>query len=113
MEYKVNKSKDGKTVTIPVVLERDGDLGVIDKTAGFVPVYAKYYPGEKEESWWLVAGMKDSLVAIRRVTINKAQVKAKLQFRLPEKPGKYTYTLCLMSDSFMGADHEYEVEVAV
>ncbi|EEQ98855.1 u520, putative [Perkinsus marinus ATCC 50983] len=113
MEYKINKSKDGKTVTIPVVLERDGDLGVIDKTAGFVPVYAKYYPGEKEESWWLVAGMKDSLVAIRRVTINKAQVKAKLQFRLPEKPGKYNYTLCLMSDSFMGADHEYEVEVTV
>lgn len=37
--------------------------------------------------------MKDSLVAIRRVTINKAQVKAKLQFRLPEKPGKYNYTL--------------------
>jgi len=36
-----------------------------------------------------------------------------LEFTAPEDPGDYTFTLFLMSDSYMGCDQEYEVSVTV
>merc|ERR1719160_1884397 len=78
LEYKVQDAdnlKTGGNARVTVKLERDA-MDEDDKGVG--PVYASYYPKEKEESWWLVVGGKDSsLVAIKRITIQKQVVNVK------------------------------------
>jgi pre-mRNA-splicing helicase BRR2 len=40
-------------------------------------------------------------------------LQAKLEFNAPEDPGDYTFTLYFMSDSYLGCDQEYEINVTV
>uniref|UniRef100_A0A0G4G6Z2 Uncharacterized protein n=1 Tax=Chromera velia CCMP2878 TaxID=1169474 RepID=A0A0G4G6Z2_9ALVE len=80
------------------------------------PVYAPFYPKEKEEKWWLVvgvaskdgkdAGTENSLLAIKSVPLNKESTKAKLDFDAPEEAGEYECVLYLMCDSYVGCDRE-------
>jgi len=103
--------KAGGNARVVVKLERDA-MDEDDKGVG--PVYASYYPKEKEESWWLVVGGKDNtLVAIKRITIQKQTVNVKLDIELGEEKGEFEYTLYLMSDSYQGCDQEYTLKVKV
>lgn len=111
LEYQVANESDleaGAQTRIHVKLERDSEeMGA---------VYAPFYPKEKEESWWLVVGQKgkdNTLMAIKRITINKKEVNVKLDVDLPENPGKYALTLYLMSDSYQGCDQEYTIDIKV
>ncbi|RMZ80202.1 hypothetical protein DV737_g3117, partial [Chaetothyriales sp. CBS 132003] len=72
---------------------------VVDTT-----VHAPFYPGKKQENWWLVVAEEAtrSLLAIKRVTILK-ELKTKLEFVVPEK-GQKQLTLFLMCDSYVGVD---------
>eukprot|EP00124_Ichthyophonus_hoferi_P001685 Ihof_evm4s95 gene=Ihof_evmTU4s95 len=88
----------GGPVTIEVTLEREDD------SADAGVVMAPFYPGRKEESWWLVVGdtAKNSLVSIKRITLTKSTT-VKLEFSAPEA-GTHHLVLYFMCDSYMGCD---------
>ncbi|CAI5441703.1 unnamed protein product [Caenorhabditis angaria] len=96
-------------VIVGVSMVRDND---IDGLAP--PVIAPLFPQKrKEEGWWLVIGDQatNTLLSIKRLIINeKAQMK--LDFAAP-KPGKFTYKLYFISDSYLGADQEFDISFKV
>jgi pre-mRNA-splicing helicase BRR2 len=113
LEYKVQNAEDLKTggnARVVVKLERDA----MEDDAILGPVYAAYYPKEKEESWWLVVGGPGSaLVAIKRITIAKQTVNVKLDIELGDDAGTFDYNLYLMSDSYQGCDQEYTLKMKI
>jgi len=113
LEYKVQNAdalNPGASARIVVKLGRDA----MEDGDTLGPVYAPYYSKEKEESWWLVVGGPNSaLVAIKRITIAKAQVNVKLDVELGEEAGTFDYVLYLMSDSYQGCDQEYQFKLNV
>jgi pre-mRNA-splicing helicase BRR2 len=98
----------GDTCTLEVVLEReteDTDIG---------SVIAPFYPGKKEEGWWLVVGDPETkaLLAIKRIAL-QLKLSVMLEFEAPEREGTIECKLYLMSDSFMGCDQEFEFEMDI
>jgi len=113
LDYKVQNQEDLHTGNSARILVRLGRDAMDDETS-LGPVFAPYYPKEKEESWWLVVGGPNSaLVAIKRITIAKASVNVKLDVELGEEAGEFDYKLYLMSDSYQGCDQEYEFKLKV
>lgn len=102
-------AKTGDDVTLQVTLERD-----LEGRSEVGPVDAPRYPKAKEEGWWLVVGdtKANSLLAIKRVSLQR-KAKVKLEFATPSDPGRRTYTLYFMCDSYMGCDQEYNFTVDV
>lgn len=112
MEYDVldiDNVRAGEDITIQVTLARDlegrTDVGSVD---------APRYPKAKEEGWWLVVGdtKSNQLLAIKRVSLQRRS-KVKLEFAAPAEPGKKSYTLYFMCDSYLGCDQEYSFSVDV
>ena len=108
LEHKV-MDKDrlayGSPVNVEVLLEREDDV------TG--PVVAPFFPNKREEGWWVVIGdpKANSLLSIKRLTLQQ-KAKFMLDFIAP-KPGKYSYVLYFMSDSYLGCDQEYKFSVDV
>jgi len=77
------------------------------------PVHAPFFPGNKQEAWWIVIGdpKTNQLVSIKRVIVKKKS-KTKVEFIAPE-PGEYTYKLYFMSDSYLGVDQEYDLPLKI
>merc|ERR1711997_1418832 len=103
LEYDVVNAKDlssGKPVQIEVRLERK------DEITG--PVIAPFFPTKREEGWWVIIGdpKNNSLLSIKRLTLQQ-KAKFLLDFIAP-KPGRYSYVLYYMSDSYLGCDQEYK-----
>ncbi|WCJ30807.1 U5 small nuclear ribonucleoprotein helicase putative [Euphorbia peplus] len=99
----------GKDVTLIVTLERD-----LKGRTEVGPVDASRYPKAKEEGWWLVVGdtKSNQLLAIKRVSLQRKS-KVKLEFSAPSDPGKKSYTLYFMCDSYLGCDQEYGFSIDV
>ena len=95
----------GEPAQVIVSLEREAD----SEAGSPGPVIAPYYPGTKDENWWLVVGDVENnvLLAVKRVTVG-LRAQAKLQFVVPED--KAGLTLFFMSDSYCGLDQEIELE---
>lgn len=53
----------------------------------------------------------NALLSIKRITLQQ-KAKVKLDFIAPT-PGRYTYTLYFMSDSYLGCDQEYKLNINV
>merc|ERR1712038_182469 len=108
LEYSV-KHKDslsaGAPVNVEVRLERE------DEVTG--PVIAPFFPTKREEGWWVIIGdsKTNSLLSIKRLTLQQ-KAKFKLDFVAP-RPGKYSYSLYFMSDSYMGCDQEYKFNLDI
>jgi pre-mRNA-splicing helicase BRR2 len=105
-------AEKGSTVAMTVSLQRDGDDD--DDDDAIPVVVCPRFPVEKVESYWLVMGdpSTNTLFCIKRVSFGKKS-RAKLQFIAPEDPGSYSLTLYLMSDSYLGCDHEFDVKLKV
>ena len=109
----------GSSVTVKVTLQRDVDEeedGDSKGAGGAVPtVYAPRYPVAKNEGWWLVVGDpdKNELVCIKRVALKGASQEVELEFNAPAASGPLSYKLSLMSDSYLGADQEYDLDLKV
>merc|ERR1739844_218006 len=90
---------------IEVKLERE------DEVTG--PVIAPFFPTKREEGWWVIIGdsKTNSLLSIKRLTLQQ-KAKFKLDFIAP-RPGKYSYSLYFMSDSYMGCDQEYKFNLDI
>jgi hypothetical protein len=100
--------------------------------------YAPVFPKPKDEGYWLVLAADDELYALKRVSLagtsfsrrpgggdtkgNGAgsrgggglpRTSTQLMFSAPEEPGSYTLTLFLMSDSYLGLDQQYTMQINV
>lgn len=105
----------GDLVEMTVTLEREMDDDLTEEelaAVGMVP--ARLFPGEKRESWWIVVGdsSKNSLLTLKRTNFVRS-ANVKLEFLAPEEPGDYSFSLFCMSDSYMGCDQEYSVQLSV
>ena len=103
LEYAVQDKEDlasGRPVNVEVKLERE------DEITG--PVIAPFFPTKREEGWWVVIGdpKANSLLSIKRLTLQQ-KAKFLLDFVGP-RPGRYSYVLYFMSDSYLGCDQEYK-----
>ncbi|KAL0326538.1 UNVERIFIED_CONTAM: DExH-box ATP-dependent RNA helicase DExH12 [Sesamum angustifolium] len=96
-------------VSVHISLERD-----LEGRTEVGPVDAPRYPKSKEEGWWLVVGdtKTNQLLAIKRVALQRKS-RVKLDFTAPAEPGKKTYTLYFMCDSYLGCDQEYSFTLDV
>uniref|UniRef100_A0A7E4UNZ2 U5 small nuclear ribonucleoprotein 200 kDa helicase n=1 Tax=Panagrellus redivivus TaxID=6233 RepID=A0A7E4UNZ2_PANRE len=109
--HKVSASKAtvGETIEVDVVLDRENDVN-----GAAPPVVAPFYPlKRKDEGWWVVIGVPETntLCAIRRTTV---MTEAKVNLSFPATtPGKHTYKLYFMCDSYIGADQEFEFTIRV
>ncbi|CAD6191491.1 unnamed protein product [Caenorhabditis auriculariae] len=111
VEHEMDKDvvSTSETVVVSVSMEREND---IDGMAP--PVIAPLFPQKrKEEGWWLVIGdpSSNSLFSIKRLVINE-KAAMQLDFAAPSA-GKHTYKLYFISDSYLGADQEFELAFKV
>ena len=108
LEYNVlNKDKlhSGDPVKVEVKLERE------DEVTG--PVIAPFFPTKREEGWWVIIGdpKSNSLIGIKRLTLQQ-KARFVLDFVAP-RPGRHSYTLYFMSDSYLGCDQEYKFNLDI
>lgn len=106
----------GEAVTIRISLEREIDDENLDdeELAGLGMVTSAHFPTSKKEGWWIVVGdtSNNTLLSLKRVNL-KHKLSVQLEFAAPEEPGDYTLTLFCMSDSYMGCDQEYSLNISV
>jgi len=119
VSYDVQDEDDittGDPVQIVVELERDIDEEEMteEELADLGTVSAPLYPGEKKEGWWVVVGdlSSNTLHALKRVNLVRKQ-KVMLEFLAPEEAGDYNLSIFCMSDSYLGCDQEYTVNLSV
>ncbi|KAI9277671.1 Sec63 Brl domain-containing protein [Umbelopsis sp. AD052] len=100
----------GNVVNVKVQLEREGDD---DDEEDLGPVLAPYFPGTKDEGWWIIIGDSSSktLLAIKRITLQK-RLTVKLDFVAPAA-GHHNLKLYVMCDSYSGCDQELDMEIDV
>ena len=76
--------------------------------------YAPRFPKPKLAGWWLVMGVEDELLALKRVHLGgRGPTKAELQFVVPDEPGEHQYDVFLVSDSYIGLDQQHAVPLSV
>lgn len=106
--FKEEEVPAGETATLVVKLERDMDGNAVP------PVHAPFFPKKKIENWWLVVGDQDNntMLVVKRIPLANATQNVKLEFTVPtERVGKLA--LSLISDSWIGCDQEYELELNI
>eukprot|EP00939_MAST-03C_sp_MAST-3C-sp1_P001450 g1450.t1 len=82
------------------------------------PVYAPKFPAEKFENVWILLAQPGTnnrrlASAPKKLTAQTRTLNAEMQFRAPPKPGSYTYTVHVMSDSYIGLDTAHNVTIDV
>ena len=60
------------------------------------------------DGWWLVVGVENRLLAIKKIGSVKRQQNIKLEFDIEDDSKLALY---FMSDTWMGADQEYEIDL--
>ncbi|KFO22319.1 Activating signal cointegrator 1 complex subunit 3 [Fukomys damarensis] len=73
------------------------------------------FPKSKDEGWFLILGEVDKreLIALKRVGYVRNHHDISLSFYTPEVPGRYIFTLYLMSDCYLGLDQQYDIYLNV
>lgn len=76
---------------------------------------APRFPKLKDEGWFLILGEVDKreLIALKRVSYVRSHHVVSISFYTPEVPGRYIYTLYLMSDCYLGLDQQYDIHLNV
>jgi len=71
-----------------------------------IEAHAPYFPTKKNELWWLLLGDERTgrINGITRISSLKHKTEVKIQFQAPLKTGTYTYSVFLLSDSYVGFD---------
>jgi pre-mRNA-splicing helicase BRR2 len=100
-----NNLQTGNSINIKIKLE------YIDKISR--SVIAPLFPQKREEEWWVLIGelKTNTLLSIKRLIIQE-KTEIILDFLAPSI-GKYDYTLYLISDCYMGCDHEYKFSINI
>lgn len=85
----------------------------VQRTAAPGSVIAPWYPAPKEEAWWLVVGVREMLLAIKRFTV-ETETTISVPLTLAEVgveviQGGASIKAYLICDSYVGADQELDV----
>ncbi|RKP15069.1 Sec63 Brl domain-containing protein [Piptocephalis cylindrospora] len=117
--YTLPKTRDvgprvGEACMVNVTLTREEDEEE-DGMRGH-QVTAPFFPSKKEEGWWVVVGETGpdgALLGIKRLTMSKATTAVRVPVTPRHAGTQSKWILYLMSDSYIGCDQEYEIEVDV
>ena len=101
----------GGECKLGITLERDMDEDEMVSD----PVYAPFFPKEKEESWWVLVGEVGSnqVLGIKRISFTKRVMNVNLSFAVGEVSGLRKFALYLMCDSYQGLDQEQAIKLNV
>ncbi|KAG1047333.1 hypothetical protein G6F43_010213 [Rhizopus delemar] len=78
--------------------------------------HTPYYAGEKKPCWWIFLGdpkVNRILVPHKKVTDIVDEETVKIPFPGPPKPGVYTFSLFVKSDTYIGTDIVQDVKLKV
>ncbi|BES93589.1 activating signal cointegrator 1 complex subunit [Nesidiocoris tenuis] len=77
--------------------------------------YAPRFHKPKSEGWILILGdvERAELLALRRVAFAQRKTNVQLIFQTPEKLGPVNFTLYVLSDTYLGLDQQYEIQMNV
>ncbi|KAK4324811.1 hypothetical protein Pmani_004574 [Petrolisthes manimaculis] len=79
-------------------------------------VHCPYFPDDKQEYWWTyVCDRKKHMLitAPYQITSLVDHEEVQLKFTAPQRPGIYTYQVCLRSDSYLGLDQSVDIKLDV
>jgi len=79
-------------------------------------VHSPYFPDDKQEHWWVYISDRNNqalLTPPKQVTSLVDQEEIELIFTAPHKPGPYSFTVCIRSDSYLGVDVQEDIKVDV
>jgi len=110
VKYDSKEVKAGSKCAVTVTLTRDED----EDAQGVPKVVSARFPQVKAEGWWLVLGdpTKNEMLSIKRVFMKDDTMQIPLDFTAP-KAGRYSYKIYLMSDSYIGCDQEFTLDMNV
>jgi len=118
-DVKVSLSFDEGYQTVYQSEETKVNITLVQCNKSSGKAYCPKFPKPRAEGWWLVLGRMDQegdagneLMALKRTFVSRS-TKTELYFEVPEEPGEYTYTLFLMSDSYLGMDQQYDFVINV
>lgn len=78
--------------------------------------HVPFYPGEKKPCWWIFLGdpkVNRILVPHKKVTDIVDEQTIKIPFPGPPKPGVYTFSLFVKSDTYVGTDILQDIKLKV
>ncbi|KAI7847056.1 Sec63 Brl domain-containing protein [Circinella umbellata] len=94
-----------------------GKLKKEEKTEGTLPLaHTPYYPGEKKPYWWVFLGdpkVNRILVPPKKVTDITDEQTVQISFPGPPKPGTYTFSLFVKSDTYVGTDIQQDIKLTI
>lgn len=79
-------------------------------------VYAPNFPQEKQEWWWVyICDRKRHMLITSPVLICNLKDfrEVECKFPAPNKPGKYSFTVCVRSDAYLDCDQKSELKFDV
>jgi hypothetical protein len=83
------------------------------------PVHAPYFPSStKKEEWWVILKAEDPRhspweFVMEKITEQDKVVTKEIKFPAPARQGKYKFTVHVVSDSYLGLDHQVAFELKV
>ncbi|CAB3373375.1 Hypothetical predicted protein [Cloeon dipterum] len=124
-----NRESQSRQACIPVMLPCNsyiqlsaGQTYVISLcprgTPKVVYAYAPDFPRKKDVGWFLVLGMNDvdgakpgTLLGLKRISASDR--KTTIEFNTPQKACLGILSLYMISNCYMGLDHQYQIPIAV
>jgi len=79
-------------------------------------VHSPFFADDKQEFWWCyIADRKNHALITppNHVTNLIDREEVELKFTAPQKPGHYSFTVCLRSDSYLGVDVQEDIKLEV
>eukprot|EP00096_Caligus_rogercresseyi_P004655 TRINITY_DN1903_c0_g1_i1.p1 TRINITY_DN1903_c0_g1~~TRINITY_DN1903_c0_g1_i1.p1 ORF type:complete len:794 (-),score=298.87 TRINITY_DN1903_c0_g1_i1:332-2713(-) len=79
-------------------------------------VHCPYFPDDKQEYWWCYISERKTRALMTPPNLVTSLVNnefVKLVLNAPAKPGPYTFTVCVRSDSYSGLDIQEDIKLDV
>lgn len=102
-----DKVYEGDLCTVQVKVTRE-NLADGEK-AGLV--HAPHFPFPKQEAWWIILGTKEGkIIDIKKVAKPEKEFTHDIKFLAPRQ-GTYNFDLHVLSNAYIGLDHQLPVEL--
>ena len=119
MKYKLNENKfklnenNFFSVEINLIRDVDEDVNVLTN------VHSDYFPGVKEENWWIVVCLIkndekeiNKIVSIKRINFCK-KLNVNVDVKIEGEIGNFLYKIYLICDSWIGCDLEESFNIEI
>ena len=112
MKIKINKKtfkiNEIATVEINLIRDVDDDVNVLSN------VHSNFFPGVKEENWWIVVCLmkENKIVVIKRINFCK-KINLNVEFKIENEIGNFLYKIYLICDSWIGCDLEESFNIEI